>query len=131
MPKITTVEEYKKKYQRGVQERKLPSGAVFKVRPLEIPEVYELYKILPREGEIDEGLLLAMLPKLERIIIPKMVIEPKVTVKGSKDSISIKNLTISDKLALIGIAFEMMGIGEEAQRFRISFRRKPVRSADS
>ena len=133
MKKITSPSEYRKKSPRS-KIVETPSGAVFKIREIDIVTFGELQKLYAKmpAGQINAQNIVEYLPDLARILLPAGVEEPKiVTDEPSEDVLSIDEIRVGDKIALIFEIMDFSGISELAEKLPKSFRRRAVRKARS
>lgn len=147
---ITTAKEYREKRERLVT---LPSGAVFKVRGMPPLVFFEFLKLLdvdwtklsqvsPEEAaklspeelkaklkefqfEIPRSQAAAKTPELAKLLIPKVVIEPRVVESEAKENeIPIDSLTFDDLWYLFKAGMEISGLGKVDFEERESFRKQ-------
>ncbi len=129
----TTVTEYRTKFK---EKRKFyfleaPSGAIFKLQTISpedliglrsnIPVNYTKLTEEPEEGKFDFEVLKERLNFLDNLICIT-VVEPSITENGSEDSLSLKELTPEDKLALVSKINEIHGWTREENEIVRPFR---------
>ena len=127
--KITSPSEYRRKSPR-TKVVETPSGAVFKIKEIDIlafSELQKLYTKMPA-GQVNAQNVIEYLPELAKILLPAGVEEPKIVAgEASEDALSIDEIRISDKIALIFEIMDFSGISELAEKLPRSFRRRPSR----
>ena len=101
---MSIVKQYRKKY---TKEVKLPSGFTFKIRKMNVEDLYLLTKIYGNRpiGELEAR---ELLPDVVKTILPRCVIEPKIAEKPSENALGVDELTADDVVALIT---EIMAFG--------------------
>lgn len=131
--KITSPSEYRRKSPRS-KIVETPSGAVFKIKEIDIITFGELQKLYARmpAGQVDAQNVVEYLPELARILLPAGVEEPKIVAgEASEDALSIDEIRMSDKIALIFEIMEFSGISELAEKLPRSFRGQSSRKTRS
>jgi len=125
-----------KEYRKRHPQTKLfeaPSGAVFRIKQIDLFVANELQMVFTKmpAGKITAQNVYEFLPELARILLPNGVEEPKIALEPSDDTLSIDELQIGDKIALILEIIDFSGIGEAGQRLARSFRRRAARKTRS
>ena len=127
--KVTSPSEYRRKSPR-TKIVETPSGAVFKIKEIDIlafGELQKLYAKMPA-GQINAQNVVEYLPELARILLPAGVEEPKIVIgEPSEDALSIDEVRTGDKIALILEIMDFSGISDLAEKLPRSFRGQPSR----
>jgi len=124
--KVTSPKEYRKKSPRS-KIVETPSGAVFKIREIDVLTFGELQKFYAKmpSGQVNAQNVIDYLPELARILLPAGVEEPRVVEgEASEDTLSIDEIRVGDKIALIFEIMDFSGISELAEKLPRSFRRR-------
>ncbi|RLI51577.1 MAG: hypothetical protein DRP09_19095 [Candidatus Thorarchaeota archaeon] len=131
--KVTSPSEYRKKSPRS-KIVETPSGAVFKIREIDIVTFGELQKLYAKmpAGQVNAQSVVEYLPELARILLPAGVEEPKIVAdEPSEDALSIDEIRVGDQIDLIFEIMDFSGISELAEKLPKSFRRRAIRKARS
>ncbi|RLI87764.1 MAG: hypothetical protein DRP01_01145 [Archaeoglobales archaeon] len=133
MKRITSPSEYRRKSPR-TKVVETPSGAVFKIREIDIVTFGELQKLYARmpAGQVSAQNAVEYLPELARVLLPAGVEEPKIVAgEPSEDALSVDEIRTGDKIALIFEIMDFSGISNLAEKLPKSFRRWASRKARS
>lgn len=126
--KVTSASEYRKKSRMLVE---LPSGAVFEIRklsPLVYGEALEQVGISPAEGaEQVDAVVRKNIFSLMKLIVPKCVISPKISVSpSSDDELDYEDIELADLTRLMDEIYKFSGLTVEAEQEREEFREEPA-----
>ena len=120
------VQEYVKKNRKTVTTR---SGATFVIRKIPPTCMHIVFKLAQyaksATGEVDPRYF-EELSDVLRELIPKCVVEPKITLEPQPDSIALDDLGLDDVMELFTSIFDFTGLGPRQAAERDKFRQNII-----
>jgi hypothetical protein len=111
----------------AITKVKLPSGAEFVIKGLPLLEMFSMFGefgIDMKDQKAVKEYFSKNPDKVMMKIFPIGIVEPKVTIEPTEDSLGINEILPGDSLALSKEIMKLSGVGKESQEVIKNFRKK-------